>query len=168
MVMIMTEDKYRVWDLVLKIVGFISLIISALWGIYQYVDVRSRELSQFADQKEREFYSEFWNQRLKLYIQTLDAAARISKSDSDEDFRKAVKEFRTLFDGSMAVVQDSSVDRTMHEFAALVDKVEKKQMDRKDLGIRSYHLGRRCYESLRDSWNQPFSKQASTADGKGN
>jgi hypothetical protein len=64
----------------------------------------------------------------------------------------------------MAVVQDPSIDRAMHEFAALVDTVENKQLDRKELGIHSYHLGRKCYESLKDSWDQPFSKQASPAN----
>jgi hypothetical protein len=160
----MTEEMHRVWDIATKIVGFLCLLISAFWGVYQYHDVRRRELNQFADQKEREFFSEFWNQRLKLYIQTLDAAACISKAESDEEFQKAAKAFRTLFDGSMSVVQDSSVDMAMHEFASLVDRVERKEMDRAELGVRSYYLGRQCYESLRESWNQPFSKQASTSD----
>jgi hypothetical protein len=159
----LTDEKHRVWDVATKVVGFACLLASALWGIYQYLDVRDRELSQFADQKEREFYSEFWNQRLKLYIQTLDAAARISKADSDDAFQRAARDFRILFDGSMAVVQDPAVDRAMHEFAALVDKVENKQLDRAELGIHSYDLGRKCYESLKNSWDQPFSKQVSQA-----
>ena len=45
----------------------------------------------------------------------------------------------------------------IHKFNILVEKVESGKMDRKDLGLPSYKFGRKCYESLKDSWNKPFS-----------
>ena len=153
----MTNESHRVWDVSMKLVGFIGVCLGLVMGFYQFIDVRERELQQFADLKEREFYSEFWGERLRLYVRTLETTAAIAHAESDEAAEDAIREFRLAFDGSMTVVQDPIVDAKMHEFEKLVDQVASGEIDREDLGFYSYELGRVCYESLRDSWNQPFS-----------
>lgn len=153
----MTEARHRFWDTVIKAFGFAAIVVGGAVGVYQFLDLRQRELERFADTKEREFYAEFWNERLKLYIKTLDAAARISAANSTKGAEDAISEFWTLFDGPMAVVQDSRVDSAMHAFSDQVRQVESGKMSRKNLGIHSYNLGRICFESLKNSWNRPFS-----------
>ena len=152
----MNEDQQRRWDVIIKVGGVLGFVASALIGIWQFQDIRDRELAQFAQEAERDFYSEFWNERLRLYIQTLDTTAAISKANSASTAADSILAFRTLFDGSMAVVQDPVVDRAMHEFAEKVDAVESGEMTPGELGIHSYMLGRICYRSLRDSWDRPF------------
>ena len=142
----MTEETHRKWDIAIKILGFTGIILSGAVGI-----------SQYADTKEREFYSKFWNQRLHLYVKTLDTAAKISAAKTSEESEIARADFKTLFDGSMAVVQDEAVDTAMHEFDQQLSRLERGEIKREDLGSSSYQLGRVCYDSLRNSWNKPFS-----------
>ena len=147
----MTEEQHRRWDIAIKVLGFAALIVSGAVGLHQYKET-----------KEKEFYSQFWNERLRLYVKTLDAAARISAAITKKESDQAKAEFRTLFDGSMSVVQDPTVDRAMHEFAARVRQVEGDKMKRQDLGIHSYNLGRTCFDSIKNSWNKPFSYRDDT------
>src|SRR5688572_11868710 len=65
----MTEQQHRFWDVVIKALGFAAVVASLVVGILQF---------NYA--KEKEFYSQFWNERLRLYIRTLDAAAKISSA----------------------------------------------------------------------------------------
>ena len=153
----MTEETHRQWDTAIKILGFAGVIVGGIVGITQFHDQREREITQFAETKEREFYSQFWNERLRLYVKTLDTAAKISTATSLVESTVPRAEFWTLFDGSMAVVQDQAVDAAIHEFADQVRKVESEEISHKDLGIHSYQLGRVCYDSLKNSWNKPFS-----------
>ena len=170
----MTEEQHRRWDVAIKLIGIVGVIATSVVGLYQFHDIRdreiiqfedlkNRELLQFADSKEREFYSEFWNQRLRLYIATLDKASAISKAESEDEVKEAITAFRLLFDGSMSVVQDPVVDRAMHQFEEKVRNVENGAMKPNELGILSYKLGRTCYESLRDSWDRPFSASKRSA-----
>ncbi len=158
----MTEKATNRLDVLVKAIGFLSVVIGGGIGLFQYVDLRNREidqfqdlkqreLAQFADLKEREFYSELWKERLRLYLETLDVAARISTAETLEESKRARIEFRTLFDGSMSVVQDPLVDKAIHEFAEKVDEVEAGRMDHQELGMHSYQLGRECYRSLENS-----------------
>ena len=56
-----------------------------------------------------------------------------------------------------AVIQDEVVNAAMHDFAKKVRQVKSGEMNPKELGNHSYELGRFCFESLRSSWNKPFS-----------
>ena len=150
----------------MKFAGFFGVILTVVIGLFQFHDLREREISQFADLKEREFYSELWRERLSLYLKTLDAAARISTASSLEESKEARAEFRTLFDGSMSVVQDPVVDRAIHDFASKLDEVEAGSLTHDKLGIHSYQLGRICYSSLEGSWNKSFSGSADHPDNR--
>jgi len=163
----MTQEQHRKLDIAVKIGGFFGVILTVVIGLYQFHDLREREIGQFADLKEREFYSELWRERLNLYLKTLDAAARISTASSLDESKEARAEFRTLFDGSMAVVQDPVVDRAIHEFASALDEVEAGSLTHKELGIHSYQLGRICYSSLEDSWNKSFGGSSDHSEGSG-
>jgi len=113
-------------------------------------------LWQYQDSKQKEFYAQFWNRRLDLYVQASQAASNIAVSSSLEtaaDFRRA---FWALYYGPMSVVEDLDVKGAMQEFGRALSAVERDAGDPKSLQQPAYRLATVLRDSLGRSWNQPF------------
>ena len=107
----MNDQRYSGWDIRIKMLTFVGLILGGIWAIESY------RLTS-----EKEFRHPFWDKQLALYFEANDAASRyvaLSLSDSmlreasseqgeaNKQQREANKEkFWNLYYGQLAVVED--------------------------------------------------------------
>jgi hypothetical protein len=141
----MTEETYRRWDILLKVV---ALLGSAL-AIYGYFD-----------KKETEFRRPFWDEQLKLYFEATDTAAKIANlppapagaAPAGDERDTAIGRFWQLYYGSLRVVEDTTTSRAMEAFGTcLRDKCS--QTTLKDLSL---DLADACKKSVGETWSQKF------------
>ena len=74
----MEPDCYKIWELSLKTLTFLGLVVAACWAFHKYTDT-----------KEKEFYSVFWNTKLSLFLETSSAASTMATTESIDEFNKA-------------------------------------------------------------------------------
>jgi hypothetical protein len=141
----MTEDTHQLWDLLIKVTGVLSLILSGSVGVCQYRDA-----------KEREFYAEFWNKRLATYETVSRVAAAISMAESLEDCSESRREFWELYFGPISLIEDESVKDAMVEFAELLEQAEEEEIELSELQEPAYTLTLALRDSLRSTWDRPF------------
>jgi hypothetical protein len=143
----MDENLYRVYDVALKSLTIIGVIVAALWAYHTYTDT-----------KEKEFYSTFWNAKLILFLETSAAASTMATTESIEDFDKARTKYRELFFGRLSLVEGKSTKRAMEFFFSTVPvgKVDQSSLPFKSMEQPAYQLTLSLKEELGHAWQTPF------------
>ena len=145
----MDSGLHSTWELALKTLTPLALVVAAVWGYHTYTDT-----------KEKEFYSAFWNQKLSLFLETSAAASTMATTESVDEFNKARTKYRELFYGRLSLVEGDNVKKAMQTFAP---GIPRGPMAQKDLPLVSlqqpaYKLTVALKEELGTAWRSPFSE----------
>jgi hypothetical protein len=135
------------WELWLKTLAIIGGIAAAVWGYFTYTDT-----------KEKEFYTEYWNQKFVLFQDTSKAAATLATTTSPEQFRKAREEYFELFFGRLSLVEGDRVKKAMERFAAEVPRGDPPALPVNSLKQPAYQLTIELKKELSQAWKKPFSE----------
>src|SRR4051794_5374796 len=82
------DDRLKVWDMVIKGVGGLILVVGALWG---YLDYRSKEAQRHAEDVK---YRESKDTEAKRYQDERDAKAAQELNQRDKEFKLKLYEER--------------------------------------------------------------------------
>jgi hypothetical protein len=142
-------DNADIWDLSLKTLTLLGVIIAAVWAYFTYKDT-----------KEKEFYTQYWNKKLSLFLETSQAAATMATTNSLPDFQAARAKFWELFYGRLSLVEGRRVKAAMEEFASAVPKGDPNPnaLPLEQLKGPAYVLSLNLNKELSDSWKKPFSE----------
>jgi hypothetical protein len=145
----MASEAHDTWDLVLKTLTFLALVVAAVWAYHTYTDT-----------KEKEFYSAFWNQKVSLFLETSAAASTMATTESLDEFNKARTKYRELFFGRLSLVEGEGVKEAMKTFAPGVPagQVTQKDLPLVSLQQPAYRLTLALKEELGTAWRKPFSE----------
>jgi hypothetical protein len=141
------DDRLKVWDMVIKGVGGLILVVGTVWG---YLDYRSKEAQRYAEdvkyreskdtearryqeerdakaaqeskQRSKEFKLKLYEERWPLYAEACRAAARIASSETAEEAKPSVKRFLELYYGEMCLVEDADVESAMIDFKHRIEE----------------------------------------------
>jgi len=143
----MESDPYKLWDLVIKGLTLVGVVVAAVWAYHTYTDT-----------KEKEFYSAFWNAKLTLFLETSSAASTMATTESLDEFNKARTKYWELFFGRLSLVEGLSVKVAMESFSALVPTglMEQKALPLKSLQQPAYRLTSALKQELGHAWQKPF------------
>jgi hypothetical protein len=111
----MTESKYRVWDVLVKVAGFLATALSIWIGIHQFADAQRAA-------SELELNKNFWNSQNTVYTELCKNAGAMAASIDDQKVFAAQKtNFLTHYYGEMVLVEDQQVTRSMISVKAYLD-----------------------------------------------
>ena len=137
-----TEAKWELW---LKTLALVGALVAAPWTIYVY-----------SDTKEKEFYSDFWNKKMELYISVSEAASTLATTESQEEFTKARATFWGFYYGRLSVVEDDSVKKAMQEFSGHFPAAGAPTKLPLEKGQEAYTLAIALKKDLLLAWQHPF------------
>ena len=146
----MESDRYKSWELWLKTLTLIGVVIGAIWAYFTYTDT-----------KQKEFYTTYWNTKLELFLETSKAASQVATATSVEDFNKARDKYWELFYGPLSLVEGDGVKKAMQVFSAHVPKEpldSSAQLPMKSLEQPAYRLTIELKKELGQAWRDPFSE----------
>ncbi len=102
-------------DTWVKIIGEILLFISIIFAIIKY-----------SQERKRDFQKRFFEEQLKIYSEAVSSASIISTHDKNQDeYKKAVLNFKSLYTGKMCIIEDKDVESRMIQFNRVLDVYEK-------------------------------------------
>ena len=160
-----TQSRLDRWTRSLTAAGAVmtlaGVVGGGIWAFYTYNDTKMQELQLYADTKEKEFYTSFWNKKMDLFLRTTNAASEMATATSVEDFNKARGEYWEMFYGPLSLVEGPCVKRAMEVFSECVPKEPLTSPDQLPMhGLRqpSYRLAIRLKDELAGSWQHPFSE----------
>jgi hypothetical protein len=143
----MESGRYAVWELTLKTLTLVGLVLGACWAFFTYMDT-----------KEKEFYTTFWNKKLELFLEVSSAASTMATTTSAEEFNKARSKYLELFHGRLSLVEGQAVKDAMIAFSAFVLKRPLNESDLPQTAMQqpAYQLTLALKEELGRAWQKPF------------
>jgi len=146
----MKTDRFKTWELWLKTLTLIGLIIGAFWAFYTYTDT-----------KEKEFYTQYWHTKLELFLETSGAASEMATTSSVDDFNKSRAKYWELYYGRLSLVEGEQVKGAMQAFSSNVPKEPidpANDLPMKSLQQPAYRLTIALKKELGEAWRNPFSE----------
>ena len=143
----MELDTYKKAELVIKALTLFGALITAIWAYHTYTDT-----------KEKEFYSQFWNTKLSLFLETSTAASTMATTNSIDEFNAARIKYWELFFGRLSLVEGRSVKKAMEAFSGKIPtgEVKQDQLPFKELQQDAYRLTIALKKELGVAWREPF------------
>jgi hypothetical protein len=143
----LTHDQIESFELILHALTLAGGLFVAFWAYYTYKDT-----------KKREFYTEYWNKKFSLFLETSEAASRMATTQSLEEFKKVRAKFWELFYGRLSLVEGDRVKHAMEDFAGKIPLGEPEELPLKALQDPAYVLTQELKTELSTSWKKPFSE----------
>ena len=148
----MTDDRHRVWDIVLRGASSVALVIAFVVGLYQY-----------AESREREYYFELWKEKKQAYLEFSRTAATAAYTPDNDEYVKAYRNLQAQFDGSFQVVANREVWGQAVLFTALLSPPppggvsDEEALQRHQMKIDELEkVTRACNRDLLLSWSAGF------------
>lgn len=110
------RDKHQTGglDLSLKIAGTLVALLGLGFGIYQYVNYERREAR-----------AELRKQRRTLYEKATNITSQFAVSETPEQAQDLARQFWSMYNGDLGIVEDESVKRAMQRFGGALKRWEK-------------------------------------------
>ena len=86
----MKEENYNSFDLLIKIVTLLAVVVGLAWGSFQYFDT-----------KRQEYNMQLWNKKWTTNLQTSSAVAKIATAKSASLVEEEINKFWSLYYGPM-------------------------------------------------------------------
>ena len=116
----MEESAYRIWDVIIKALGFIATAATIYVGITQFYKQQEATV-------ELEFKRNFWLKQNQVYSDVCrNAGAMVASIADPKSFEKDKQTFLSLYYGDLVLVEDHGVDSAMRELKSYVDILEPK------------------------------------------
>jgi hypothetical protein len=139
----------------IKVLGIVGVVISFLWGVWQWKDKSEQELKQrsseavrLAETRRLEATKPFLERQLKLYTEASQVAAQVATQGGSEAGKKARVRFWELYWGELALVENREVEAAMKQMGDAIS-AGAAETDLKRLSLRLAHA---CRASLDLSW----------------
>ena len=152
----MTETTSVKFDLVLKLVGSILAVLAFIWGVYTYKDTAAQKLAaqkinemRTAETRRIEASRPYLDKQLQLYTEATQVTAKIATSKDSEEIKRAIKRFKELYWGELALVERGGVASAMVSFREALD-ANKNQDELAPLALSLAHA---CRDELAESWD---------------
>lgn len=143
-------ESYKSLELWIKTLTLVGVVIGGIWAAVTYVDI-----------KEKEYYAEFWNKKMELFLRTSKAASTMAITNDLQEFNDARDDFWELYYGELSLVEGACVKKAMIVFSDCVPKKsikDKTALPLDKLSEPAYRLTRRLQEELANAWQAPFSE----------
>jgi hypothetical protein len=148
----MTEEKFRFWDTIIKAFGFLGLILTIAFGVYQHLS-----------NQEKEYKNPFWNEQLKTCIDAANISAKIAASSETWVQNKDIERLFNIYFGRGTLTLDSA---SLEKLRAIGNKAvrcnakteEPDSCARFVFNSLAYEVSETCRETLATSWELPLQK----------
>src|SRR5580704_7666276 len=103
----MTEETHRIWDIIIKGLGFMATAFSFYFGLTQLT-------KQQHSAQELEARKAYWQRQIQVYGDICHIAGVMNENSADsESFEKSKKQFLEAYYGEIAMLEDSTVYNAM-------------------------------------------------------
>ena len=112
---ITTQDKIGSWEIFIKLIGGVGIIIGAIFTVWQYLDQRERELVQ----RRMEFDQQVYDHKSKVYDEAIMAVSSLANATtlSEPTTQQNLKTFWDLYWGKMVRHENIAVETCMVQLA---------------------------------------------------
>jgi hypothetical protein len=151
----MSENQQSRFESWLKLLSPLLAVAAFLWGIYTYRDTTRQQSAQAevearrtAETRRIEATRPYLDKQLTLYTEATRVTAIIATSTDSQEVEKALKRFKELYWGELALVERRSVAGAMVAFREALDERKGQEL----LAPLALNLARVCRDELAASW----------------
>jgi hypothetical protein len=151
----MSEDQQSRFEVWLKLLSPLLAVAAFLWGIYTYRDTTRQQLARAeaearrtAETRRIEATRPYLDKQLALYTEATRVTAIIATSTDSQEVEKALKRFKELYVGELALVERGSVAGAMVAFREALDERKGQEW----LAPLALNLAHVCRDELAASW----------------
>jgi hypothetical protein len=149
----MDEERKRIWDICLGVVGPILTVVGLLLGVWQFNrgEENKTKLQYQLIQKQDtvEFQRKLWLERLSTYKAIAEQAGKIASTEkTDRRFKGYVQDFDASYWGLMIFVEDESVEKAMMDFHVDLADYQLGRSDGDQVKRRAAELVTACRKSV--------------------
>lgn len=142
----MTEASFRLWDTIIKALGFLGITLTLAFGAYQHLS-----------NQEKEYKNPFWKEQLKTCITAVDISAKIAASSETWIPSKDIEDLFGLYFSRGALTLNSSSLEKLREIGnrAVRCNAKKEEPDscaRHVFNGLAFDVAETCRETLATSW----------------
>jgi len=102
----MTNENHNSWDVILKALGGIGLIVTAAIGIGEYIANASQTTALETNKLDSEQHKLYFDKQLEYYLDVTDTVANIATTHDKRKREDLVQRFDSLYYGSMVILED--------------------------------------------------------------
>lgn len=149
----MDEERKRIWDIALGVVGPVLTVAGLLVGVWQFNrgEENKTKLQYELIQKQDtvEFQRKLWLERLSTYKSIAEQAGKIASTEkTDKRFKQYVQDFDASYWGLMIFVEDASVEKAMMDFHVDLVDYQLGRSDGNQVKRRAAELVTACRKSV--------------------
>jgi hypothetical protein len=148
----LNEDKYRSWDILCKIIGFLAVIVTIIIGSCQY-----------SATQEKEYKKPFWSEQLKTCIDASKAASKIAVAADTKIPEKYINDLFEIYFSRGALTLDFKSLTTIRIIGNRAVRCNA-GTESSDSCIRpvfnglAFDVAETCRETITKSWDIPIEK----------
>ncbi|AXX59643.1 hypothetical protein FORC53_1304 [Vibrio vulnificus] len=148
----MTEDRHKVIDSTIKVLGFLGVIATLAVGGCQY-----------SSTMEKEFKKPFWEAQLKVCIEASDAASKLADASADKIGEEEIENLFTIYYGKAQLLLDSHVVKAIGDMGSRAVRCNSGTYDKNDcirplFNSDAMKVSQHCRNMLTESWDESLKK----------
>ena len=149
----MSENEHRKWDIIVKILTILSVVLTGIWGIIQYRDTSRRDAQVRLEIAEREYRKVLWEQQVQAYFELSRAAAALIENAPASEPQRRQKFFELLI-GPIQVFASERVSKSSNRLLECF----KTPCQADDMSMRIMFLSADLRGALKEGWNTTMSQ----------
>ena len=127
---LMTDATYNKWDLLLKALGAIGLIVTAAFGVVEYVATSNGAATLETNKLDSEQHKLYFDKQLEYYVKVTDTVAAIATSTDAAKRQELIRAFDVMYYGPMVMFEERTDQKSAEGQKYAHDiNVEKRMVD---------------------------------------
>jgi hypothetical protein len=144
----MDQNKKQTWDIWLGVIGRILTAATILIGVWRFnVGQKDRQQEQI-HQEEIDFQRRAWLERMNAYRSVAELAGKVIAHIDDNKGKDSIRDFEAAYWGTMILVEDKAVEKSMVDFFVEIEDYEKGWSTVDRLKVRDDDLIKACQQSV--------------------
>jgi hypothetical protein len=122
-----TENSNRFWELILKVFGGVTFLVTLIWSLVQFNLTKQLEIDSFTRTKHKEIAFAYWNRKMEVYSSLMGFAGLLSVTPPPFQQDPAYKGFWQTYFGTFQAYSlgDKIARDAADRFTKAVLKAEK-------------------------------------------
>jgi hypothetical protein len=101
-----TDEEYRKWDVILKAIGGLGLVLTAAIGVGEYYVNAGQTATLETNRLDSDQHKLYFDKQLQYYLDVTEAVATIATTHDKRKREELTQKFDALYYGPMVILED--------------------------------------------------------------
>jgi hypothetical protein len=159
----MTDETYNKYDLLLKAVGAVGLVVTAAFGVVEYVATSNGNATLETNKLDSDQHKLYFDKQLEYYVKATETVAAIANTSDAKTRQELVRNFDVMYYGPMVMFEERADaphqagekytnDINVEKHMVAIHECIQRNCSNAELQVQSLGLADACRYALSVNW----------------